>query len=138
MARPQSDDLGEKFLSSCEATFQVSIGWAKQIWKAKRGTDRTERPPRGPPGFPSRLTPEVRLRLAARIGQKPDATLMELRDWLQKRESIAVRLQRPSAVILWVLCLDICAVGDEEPLKHAEHSAGEGGGLFECAAGLRS
>jgi len=46
------------------------------------------------------LTPEIRLRLAAQIGQKPDATLMELRDWLQNQEAIGVSQQRLSAVIL--------------------------------------
>ena len=100
MARQYSDDLREKFVSAYEAgnigleklaaTFQVSRGWAERIWRAKRETCKTERPAGKPRGFPSRLTPEIRLRLAAQMGQKPDATLMELRDWLQKQEAIGV------------------------------------------------
>ena len=110
MARPYSDDLREKFLSAYEAgntglkklaaTFQVSLGWAERILRTKRETGRTERPAGRPRGFPSRLTPEIRVRLAAQIGQKPDATLMELRDWLHQHEAIAVSQQRLSAVIL--------------------------------------
>lgn len=110
MARAYSDDLRAKFVSAYEAgnigleklaaTFQVSRAWAERIWKAKRETGKTERPASKPRGFPSRLTPEIRLRLATQIAQKPDATLMELRDWLQKQETVAVSQQRLSAVIL--------------------------------------
>ncbi len=102
MARPYSDDLREKFVSAYEAgdigleklasTFQVSRAWAERIWKAKRETGKTERPLGKPRGFPSRLTPEIRLRLAAQIGQKPDATLMELREWLQNQQPHGKRL----------------------------------------------
>ena len=85
MARPYSYHLREKLVSAYEAgniglekmaaRFQVSRAWAERIWKAKRETGTTEWPAAKPRGFPTRLTPEIRLRLAAQIGQKPDATL---------------------------------------------------------------
>jgi transposase len=85
MARPYSDDLREKFVSAYEAgdigleklasTFKVSRAWAGRIWKAKRETGKTERPAGKPRGFPSRLTPEIRLRLAAISQSAPTAQI---------------------------------------------------------------
>lgn len=110
MARPYSNDLRAKFLAAYEAgevgleklaaTFQVSLGWAAKIWSAKRATGSSDRPAGGPRGFPSRLTPAIRERLEAQIGKQPDATVNELREWLQKEEDIAISQQRLSAVIL--------------------------------------
>jgi transposase len=110
MARPYSDDLREKFLAAYEAgnvslaklaaTFQVSRCWAENLWRTKRETGHFGRPPAKPRGFPSRLTPAIRERLAIQIGQRPDATVNELREWLQKEEAIAISQQRLSAIIL--------------------------------------
>ena len=110
MARAYSNDLRAKFLAAYEAggmgleklaaTFQVSLGWAEKVWRTKRETGRTDRPAGRPRGFPSRLTPVIRERLAAQIGKQPDATINELREWLQMQEGIAISQQRLSAVIL--------------------------------------
>ncbi len=51
-------------------------------------------------GFRSRLTPDIRQRLGVRIGKQPDATVNELRGWLQTQESVAISQQRLSAMIL--------------------------------------
>jgi hypothetical protein len=45
------------------------------------------------------LTPEIRERLSTQIGKQPDATVNELRDWLQQQEGVAISQQRLSAVI---------------------------------------
>ena len=110
MARPYSNDLRAKFLAAYEAgevgleklaaTFQVSRGWAEKVWRSKRTTGSTDRPAGRPRGFPSRLTPAIRQRLTAQIGKQPDATINELREWLQKEENVAISQQRLSAVIL--------------------------------------
>lgn len=110
MARPYSDDLRSKFIAAYEggniglkelaATFQVSLGWAEKVWRAKRQTGQTERPPGRPRGFPSRLTPAIRERLAAQIEKRPDATVNELREWLQQQTGVEISQQRLSAVIL--------------------------------------
>lgn len=110
MASPYSDDLRAKFLAAYEAgnvgleklaaTFQVSRAWAEKIWKTKRETGSTKRPPGRPRGFPSRLTPEIRQRLTAQVAKQPDATVNELREWLQQQEEVTISQQRLSAVIL--------------------------------------
>lgn len=110
MAKAYSNDLRAKFLAAYEAggigleklarTFQVSRGWAEKIWRTRRETGRTDRLPGRPRGFPSRLTPEIRQRLTAQIGKQPDATINELREWLQIQEGLAISQQRLSAVIL--------------------------------------
>lgn len=110
MARAYSDDLRAKFVAAYEsgevglkklaATFQVSRAWAERVWKAKRETGSTSRPGGRPRGFPSRLTPEIRQRLEGQIGKQPDATINELRGWLETQESVTISQQRLSAVIL--------------------------------------
>ena len=110
MASPYSDDLRAKLLAAYEAgnvgleklaaTFQVSRAWAEKIWKTKRETGSTKRPPGRPRGFPSRLTPEIRQRLTVRVAKQPDATVNELREWLQQQEGVTISQQRLSAVIL--------------------------------------
>jgi transposase len=110
MASPYSDDLRAKFIAAYEAgsvgleklasTFQVSRAWAEKVWRTKRETGSIKRPAGRPRGFPSRLTPEIRQRLALQIGKQPDATVNELREWLQQQEGVAVSQQRLSAVIL--------------------------------------
>ena len=109
MVSPYSDDLRSKFIAAYEAghvgleklaaTFQVSRAWAERVWKTKRETGSVKRPAGKPRGFPSRLTPEIRQRLATQIGKQPDATVNELRDWLQQQEGVAISQQRLSAVI---------------------------------------
>ena len=110
MASPYSNDLRAKFLASYEtgdvglkklaSVFQVSLGWAEKVWKAKRDTGSTDRPVGRPRGFPSRLTPEIRQRLTEQISKHPDATLEEWREWLDKQEDVRISPQRLSAVIL--------------------------------------
>ncbi len=110
MASPYSNDLRAKFLAAYEsgdvglaklaATFQVSLGWAEKIWKAKRETGSAERPVGRPRGFPSRLTPEIRERLAVQIGKQPDATVEELRGWLEQQEKVQISPQRLSAIVV--------------------------------------
>ena len=110
MARAYSDDLRSKFVAAYEAgntsleklaaTFQVSRAWAERIWKTKRETGSSSRPAGRPRVFPSRLTPEIRQCLGVQIGKQPDATVNELRGWLQAQESVAISQQRLSPVIL--------------------------------------
>ena len=110
MASPYSNDLRAKFLAAYESgdvglaklasTFQVSLGWAEKIWKAKRESGSAERPLGRPRGFPSRLTPEIRERLAGQIGKQPDATVEELRGWLEQQENVRISPQRLSAIIV--------------------------------------
>jgi transposase len=110
MARPYSDDLRSKFVAAYEggnvglkqlaATFQVSLGWAEKVWRTKRQTGQTERPAGRRRGFPSRLTPAIRERLAVQIDKRPDATVNELREWLQQQTGVEISQQRLSAVIL--------------------------------------
>lgn len=109
MASPYSDDLRAKFIAAYEAgnvgleklatTFQVSRAWAEKVWRTKRETGSAKRPAGKPRGFPSRLTPEIRERLSAQIGKKPDATVNELREWLQQQTGVAISQQRLSAVL---------------------------------------
>lgn len=110
MASPYSDDLRAKFIAAYEAgnvgleklatTFQVSRTWAEKVWRTKRETGSVARPAGRPRGFPSRLTPEIRARLSTQIGKQPDATVNELRQWLEQQEGVAISQQRLSAVIL--------------------------------------
>ena len=110
MARPYSDDLRSKFVTAYEtgniglkklaATFQVSRAWAERILRTKRSTGSSSRPAGRPRGFPSRLTPEIRRGLGVQIGKQPDATVNELRGWLQTQDNVAISQQRLSAVII--------------------------------------
>jgi transposase len=109
MAKAYSDDLCSKFLTAYEtgntglkklaATFQVSRAWAERILRTKRSTGSSSRPVGRPRGFPSRLTPQIRQRLCVQIDKQPDATINELREWLQTHESVAISQQRLCAVI---------------------------------------
>jgi len=109
MASPYSDDLRAKFIAAYEAgnigleklaaTFQVSLAWAEKVWRTKRETGSVKRPAGRPRGFPSRLTPAIRERLSAQIGKQPDATVNELRDWVQQQEGVTISQQRLSAVL---------------------------------------
>ncbi len=110
MAQTYSNDLRAKFLQACEKRqeslrklaerFGVSYGWAQKILSAQRRTGSTDRPVGRPRGFPSRLTPELRQKLRVRIGQSPDATLLELQAWLREQQQVSISVQRLSAVLL--------------------------------------
>ncbi len=109
MANPYSNDMRAKFLAAYEsgdvglskfaATFQVSLGWAEKIWKAKRESGSAERPLGRPRGFPSRLIPKIRERLAGQVGKQPDAKVEELRRWLEQQEKVQISPQRLSAIL---------------------------------------
>ena len=110
MAQTYSNDLRAKFLQAYEngqvslrllaERFGVSEGWAHKILHAQRLTGSTDRPEGKPRGFPSRLTPEIRQRLKVELGQRPDATLLELQAWLIEHEQVSISVQRLSAVLL--------------------------------------
>jgi transposase len=110
MAQTFSNDLRSKFLHAyakgemglerLAECFGVSYGWARKILQAQRQTGSTDRPQCRPRGFPSRLTPEIRQQLQVRIGQYPDATLVELQGWLMEQTQVAISVQRLSAVLL--------------------------------------
>lgn len=110
MAQTYSNDLRAKFLQAhakrqeglkqLAERFGVSYGWAQKILQAQRLTGSTERPAGKPRGFPSRLTPEIRQRLQVQIGQRADATLLELKDWLRDHEQVSISVQRLCAVLL--------------------------------------
>jgi len=69
MAKAYSDDLrrklleahqqGEESLEELAERFCVSVGWAKKISALFGSTGRMERPPSGPRGPRSKITPEV-------------------------------------------------------------------------------
>ncbi len=104
MASAYPDDPRAKFLASYEAgnvgleklasPFQVSRAGAEKVWRVKRETGSANRPPGRARGFPSRLTPEIRQRLAIQIDKQTDATVNELREWMQQQERIAISQQR--------------------------------------------
>lgn len=110
MAQSYSNDLRAKFLHAyakgeeglkrLSERFGVSYGWAQKIFYAQRKTGSTDRPIGRPRGFPSRLTPEIRQKLQVRIGQHPDATLVELQAWLTEQEQVSISVQRLCAVLL--------------------------------------
>lgn len=109
MAQTYSKDLGAKVLQAyakrqeglkkLAERFGVSYGWAQKILYAHRLTGNTERPAGKPRGFPSRTTPELRQKLQDRIGQRPDATLLELQGWLSEQHQVSISVQRLSAVL---------------------------------------
>ena len=109
MAGAYPDDPRAKFLASSEAdnvgleklasTFQVSRAWAEKVWRTKRETGSANRPLWRVRGFPSRLTPEIRQRLAIQIDKQTDAAVNELREWMQQQERIAIGQQRLPAII---------------------------------------
>jgi len=110
MAQTYSNDLRSKLLQAyakgeiglkrLAGQFGVSYSWAQRILSVQRSTGGTDRPVGGPRGFPSRLTPELRKKLAERIAQNPDATLVELKDWLLAQTKVSISVQRLCAVLL--------------------------------------
>src|SRR6266851_2538952 len=104
MAKAYSDDLrrklleahqqGEGSLAQLAARFRVSVSWAKSISATRRRTGRMERPPAGPRGPRSKLTPEVQKRMGAWIATQPDLTLMEIQKRLHRDLRLPVSISR--------------------------------------------
>ena len=104
MAKAYSDDLrrklleahqqGEGSLAVLAARFRVSVSWAKSISAMLGHTGRMERPPAGPRGPRSKLTPEVRKQMGAWIAAQPDLTLAEIQKRLQRDLRLPVSIGR--------------------------------------------
>jgi len=104
MARAYSDDLrrklleahqqGEGSLAQLAVRFRVSLGWAKSISATLGRTGRMERPPAGPRGPRSKLTPEVREQLRSWIARQPDLTLVEMQRRLARERRLKVSIGR--------------------------------------------
>ena len=87
MAAPYSQDLRDRVLRAYDRgmrtkliaeTFGVSPAWARRVKQRRRETGETRARPMGGPG----VTIVDRAQLAALVGQHPDATLAELREYL--------------------------------------------------------
>ena len=87
MAAPYSQDLRDRVLRAYDRgmrtkqiaeTFGVSPAWARRVKQRRRETGETTARPMGGPG----VTIVDRGQLAALVGQHPDATLAELREYL--------------------------------------------------------
>jgi transposase len=104
MAKAYSDDLrrklleahqlGEGSLEQLAGRFRVSVSWAKKVSAAFRRTGRMERPPAGPRGPRSKLTPEIQRELRGWIELQPDLTLVELQQRLVARRGLYSSLSR--------------------------------------------
>ena len=104
MAKAYSDDLRRKLLEAYQqgegslpelaARFRVSVCWAKTISARLRHTGRMERPPAGPRGPRSKLTPEVQEQLRGWIAAQSDLTLMELQQRLYRDLRLPVSIGR--------------------------------------------
>lgn len=94
MAKAYSDDLRRKLLEAHQQDeeslaelaerFSVSLGWAKKILAMFRNTGRVERPPSGPRGPRSKITPEVQKHLRELVSRQSDLTLAEMQQRLVK------------------------------------------------------
>lgn len=104
MASAYSDDLRRKFFEAYQrgdgslavlaGRFGVSLGWAEKLMRALRRTGGVERPTGGKRGPASKLTPELRERMAAWIQTQPDLTLAELQLRLWEDHDLEVSLSR--------------------------------------------
>jgi transposase len=104
MAKAYSDDLrrklleahrlGEGSLDNLAGRFRVSVSWAKSVSATWRRTGRMEKPPAGPRGPRSKLTPEIQGELCTWIELQPDLTLMELQQRLVARRGLYSSLSR--------------------------------------------
>ena len=90
MAAPYSQDLRDRVLRAYDRgmktkqiaeTFGVSSSWARRVKQRRRETGETAHRRMGSPG----VTIVDRDRLAALVGEHPDATLAELREYLGVR-----------------------------------------------------
>ena len=112
MASPYSDDLRRKFFEAYQRgdgsfavlalRFGVSQGWAEKLMRQLRQTGQIERPPGAKRGPASKLTPELRERLAGWIRQQPDLTLAELQLRLWEEHRMEVSLSR-----LWTVLKEL-------------------------------
>lgn len=104
MASAYSDDLRRKFFEAYQrgdgslavlaGRFGVSLGWAEKLMRTLRQTGGVERPPGSKRGPASKLTPQLRERVAAWIGAQPDLTLVELQLRLWQDHDLEVSLSR--------------------------------------------
>jgi transposase len=104
MASPYSDDLRRKFFEAYQrgdgsfavlaVRFGVSQGWAEKLMRDLRRTGRIERPQGEKRGPASKLTWELRERMAVWIRQQPDLTLVELQLRLWEQHQVEVSLSR--------------------------------------------
>jgi transposase len=103
MASAYSNDLRRKFLRAYEKgkgsltklanDFEVSVGWAKKISATRTRTGEIDRAPwRRGPG--SKVTAEIQQWLRELVCQKPDTTLREMREQLQKAKGLSVSIGR--------------------------------------------
>ena len=109
MAKADSDDLrrklleahqqGEGSLAELAVRFRVSVSWAKRISMALGRTGRMERPPGGPRGPRSKLTPEVQKHLRVWIASQPDLTLREIQGRLHRELRLRASIGRLWAVL---------------------------------------
>ena len=109
MAKAYSDDLrrklleahrqGEGSLAELAARFRVSESWAKRISMTLGRTGGMERPPAGPRGPRSKLTPEVRKQLRVWIAAQPDLTLKEMQGRLHRELRLQASIGRLWAVL---------------------------------------
>jgi len=109
MAKAYSDDLRRKLLEAHQqregslaelaARFRVSVSWAKRISMALGRTGRMERPPAGPRGPRSKLTPEVQKQLRVWITSQPDLTLREIQGRLHRELRLWASIGRLWAVL---------------------------------------
>jgi transposase len=104
MASAYSDDLRRKFFEAYQRgdgslavlaeRFGVSLGWAEKLMRALRATGSVERTRGGKRGPASKLTPELRERMAAWIQTQPDLTLVELQLRMWEDHDLEVSLSR--------------------------------------------
>jgi transposase len=109
MPQAYADDLRRKLLDAYDqgrgglerlaGLFGVSYGWAQKVAAARRRTGSAARPVGAKRGFPSRLTAELRLALSTQIQARPDATLVELRQWLSDKHGVVVSVSRLCTVL---------------------------------------
>ena len=109
MAKAYSDDLrrklleahqqGEGSLAELAARFRVSVSWAKRISMALGRTGQMERPPAGPRGPRSKLTPEVQKQLRVWVASQPDLTLREIQGRLHRELRLWASIGRLWAVL---------------------------------------
>jgi len=90
----EAHQQGEGSLKQLAARFRVSLSWAKRVSMALRATGKMERPPAGPRGPRSKLTPEVQQKLRAWIAKQPDLTLAELQQKLLEQARLYSSLSR--------------------------------------------
>ena len=103
MARAYADDLRRKLLQAHDRKqgslrvlaerFGVSAGWAWKISAMRRRTGRVERAEQRH-GPVSRVTPAVEGRLRELVRARPDATLAELQQQLQRDRGLYLSIGR--------------------------------------------